>query len=170
MVRRTKSEAAATREALLDAAERSFRDHGVAHTSLADIAAAAGVTRGAVYWHFRDKSDLFEALCDRVELPMEAMLAHAGETRQKDPLGKLRELAVLGLTRLATDPRAQAVFDVMFHKCELAAEFASVSGRSHATDSDCLVTVERLMKQAVTVGQLPSDTDIRIAAWSLNAY
>lgn len=170
MVRRTKSEAAATREALLDAAERSFRDRGVAHTTLADIAAAAGVTRGAVYWHFRDKSDLFEALCDRVELPMEAMLAQAGETRQKDPLGKLRELAVLGLTRLATDPRAQAVFDVMFNKCELGSEFASVSGRSNATDSDCLVEVERLLKQAIAAGQLPADTDTRLASRSVNAY
>ena len=120
-------EAAATRDALLDAAERVFRERGVAHTSLAEVAAAAGVTRGAVYWHFRDKAALFEALCERVQLPMEAMLASAGEIRQKDPLGALRALAVNGLVRLATDARTQAVFDVIFHKCEFAAEFAAVA-------------------------------------------
>ena len=124
MARRTKIEAAATREQLLDAAERVFRERGVAHTSLAEVAAAAGVTRGAVYWHFRDKADLFDAMCERVQLPMEAMLACAGEIRQKDPLGALRALAVNGLVRLATDARTQAVFDVIFHKCEFAAEFA----------------------------------------------
>ena len=113
---------------LLDAAERVFRERGVAHASLAEVAAAAGVTRGAVYWHFRDKADLFEALCERVQLPMEAMLASAGEIRQKDPLGALRALAVNGLVRLATNARTQAVFDVIFHKCEFAAEFASVAG------------------------------------------
>ena len=43
--------------------------------------------------------------------------------------GALRALAVNGLTRLATDTRTQAVFDVIFHKCEFAAEFASVAGR-----------------------------------------
>ena len=94
MARRTKTEAAATREALLDAAEHAFRERGVARTSLAEVAAAAGMTRGAVYWHFRDKADLFEALCERVQLPMEAMHASAGAIRQKDPLGALRMLAV----------------------------------------------------------------------------
>ena len=170
MVRRTKLEAAATRDALLDAAERVFRERGVAHTSLAEVAAAAGVTRGAVYWHFRDKSALFEALCERVQLPMEAMLASAGETRQKDPLGALRELAVNGLVRLATDARTQAVFDVIFHKCEFVAQFATVAGRRHATDSGCLSNVERLLAQAVGAGQLPRDTDTRLAARCLNAF
>ncbi len=170
MARRTKREAAATRAALLDAAERVFRERGVARTSLAEIAAAAGVTRGAVYWHFRDKTALFEALCERVQLPMEAMLASAGEIRQQDPLGAVRALAVNGLVRLATDARTQAVFDVIFHKCEFTAEFAVVSGRRHATDSGCLANVERLLTQAVTAGQLPRDTDTRLAARCLNAF
>jgi len=170
MARRTKAEAAATREALLDAAERVFRERGVAHTSLAEVAAAGGVTRGAVYWHFRDKADLFEALCERVQLPMEAMLASAGEIRQNDPLGALRALAINGLTRLATDARTQAVFDVIFHKCEFAAEFAAVALRRHATDSGCLVSVERLLKQAVAIGQLPRETDTGLAARCMNAF
>jgi TetR/AcrR family acrAB operon transcriptional repressor len=170
MARRTKSEAAATREAVLDAAQRVFREQGVAHTSLAQVAAAAGMTRGAVYWHFRDKADLFEALCERVQLPMEAMLASAGGTRQRDPLGALRKLAVDGLTRLATDARTQAVFDVIFHKCEFAAEFASLAGRTHATDTGCLANVERLLKQAVAAGQLSRDADTRLAARCMNAF
>ena len=62
MARRTKEEAAITREQLLDAAERVFRERGVAGSSLAEVASAAGVTRGAVYWHFRDKADLFAAM------------------------------------------------------------------------------------------------------------
>ena len=170
MARRTKTEAAATRDALLDAAERVFRERGVARTSLAEIAVAAGVTRGAVYWHFRDKADLFESLCERVQLPMEAMLASAGESRQQDPLGALRALAVGGLTRLATDARTQAVFDVIFHKCEFAAEFGAVAGRRQATDSGCLVNVESLLEQAVTAGQLPRDADARLAARCVHAF
>ena len=145
----------------MDAALRVFRDQGVAHTSLEEVAASAGVTRGAVYWHFNDKADLFTALCERGQLPMEAMLVSAGETRHADPLGALRKLMIDGLTRLATDPRTQAVFDVIFHKCEFAAEFASIAKRQHTADSGCLVNVERLLKQAVTKRQLPRDTDTR---------
>jgi TetR/AcrR family acrAB operon transcriptional repressor len=170
MVRRTKTEAEVTRQKLLDAAASVFRERGVAHSSLAEVAAAAGVTRGAVYWHFRDKAHLFDALCEREQLPMEAMLAGAGEVRQKDPLGALRTLAVDGLTRLATNARTQAVFDVIFHKCEFAAEFASVAGRRRATDTGCLANVERLLKQAVDIGQLRADTDTELAARCLNAY
>ena len=170
MARRTKTEAAETRQKLLDAAAGVFRERGVAHSTLAEVAAAAGVTRGAVYWHFRDKAHLFDALCEREQLPMEAMLACAGEVRQKDPLGTLRALAVNGLERLATNARTQAVFDVIFHKCEFAAEFASVAGRRNATYRGCLANVERLLKQAVDMRQLPAHTDTELAARCLNAY
>jgi TetR/AcrR family acrAB operon transcriptional repressor len=101
---------------------------------------------------------------------MEAMLASAGESRQQDPLGALRALAVNGLVRLGTDARAQAVFDVIFHKCEFTAQLAAVAGRRHATDSGCLANVERLLAQAVDAGQLPRDTDTRLAARCLNAF
>ena len=71
MVRKTKEEAQETRNAILDAAERVFLERGVSHTSLAEIAAAAGVTRGAIYWHFANKSDVFDALFERVFAPLE---------------------------------------------------------------------------------------------------
>jgi TetR/AcrR family acrAB operon transcriptional repressor len=48
VARRTKDAALETRNALLDTAERVFSERGVSHTSLADIAKAAGVTRGAI--------------------------------------------------------------------------------------------------------------------------
>ena len=72
MARRTKEDADATRQALLDAAEAVFYAKGVGRASLAEIAQAAGATRGAIYWHFKDKVDLFNAMMDRVTLPLEA--------------------------------------------------------------------------------------------------
>src|SRR5690242_9532196 len=109
MARKTKLEAAVTREQLLDAAERVFCEQGVARTSLAEVAAAAGVTRGAVYWHFKDKADLFAAMCERATLPLDSLLSQVGALAHADPLDALRELSVAALTCLATDPRAQAV-------------------------------------------------------------
>ena len=67
MVRRTKEEAQETRSQILQAAEQAFYERGVARTTLADIAALAGVTRGAIYWHFSNKSDLLQALLDLPE-------------------------------------------------------------------------------------------------------
>jgi TetR/AcrR family acrAB operon transcriptional repressor len=62
MVRKTKAAALATRNSILDAAERMFCTRGVARTSLHEIADRKGLTRGAVYWHFKGKYDLLQAL------------------------------------------------------------------------------------------------------------
>ena len=61
MARRTKEDAEATRNKLLDAAAEVFFAKGVAGASLSEVAQAAGLTRGAIYWHLKDKVDLFDA-------------------------------------------------------------------------------------------------------------
>lgn len=62
MARKTKQQARETRQLILDVALRLFSQQGVSSTSLATIAKAAGVTRGAIYWHFKNKSDLFNEI------------------------------------------------------------------------------------------------------------
>lgn len=170
MARRTKEAAAITREQLLDAAERVFRARGVSGSTLAQVAAEAGVTRGALYWHFRDKADLYAAMCERATLPLETMLERAGATAHADPLATLRELALAALARLACDARAQAVFDVMFHKSERTADLAPTAERERRERGDCLLHVERVLVQAVDKRQLPADTDTALAARALHAY
>jgi len=169
MARRTKTEAAITREQLLDAAERVFRERGVSRTSLAEVAAAAGVTRGAVYWHFRDKADLFGAMCQRATLPLETMLETTGCAAQEDPLLALRALAIVALSRLATDPRSQAVFEVIFQS-ELTDEMAPIAARRQTERLECLSHVERVIEHAVALGQLPADTDAALATHALHAF
>ena len=62
MARKTKEEAERTYHLLLDAAIDEFTDRGVAHTTLLQIATRAGLTRGAIYWHFKNKDELIMAL------------------------------------------------------------------------------------------------------------
>lgn len=65
MARKTKQQARETRQLILDVALRLFSQQGVSSTSLATIAKAAGVTRGAIYWHFKNKSDLFNEIWEQ---------------------------------------------------------------------------------------------------------
>ncbi|WP_303295791.1 TetR family transcriptional regulator, partial [Escherichia coli] len=67
MARKNKQEAQETRQHILDVALRLFSQQGVSSTSLGEIAKAAGVTRGAIYWHFKDKSDLFSEIWELSE-------------------------------------------------------------------------------------------------------
>jgi TetR/AcrR family acrAB operon transcriptional repressor len=169
MARRTKEAAAVTREHLLDAAEQVFREHGVTRTSLSQIATAAGVTRGAVYWHFKGKPALFNAMCERATLPLDAMLAAASRGDHADPLSALRDLMVGTLQHLARDARAQAVFEILFSKTEACGEFGRPAARNESERCECLAHVEVLVRRGVALGHLPADTDPVMATQLLQA-
>ena len=164
MARRTKEEALETRSRILDAAERVFYERGVAHASLEDIAAAAEVTRGAIYWHFKDKAELFDAMMQRVVLPAEDMLEHAGCRGEANPLEILRRTTIDVLMRTARDERTQRVFDIAYHKCEYVGDAAGVRERHIASQNECLKTIEGAFKACVAAGQLPKSVRPRVAA------
>ncbi len=168
-MRKTKVQAADTRDQLLDAAEQVFRAQGVARTSLTTVATAAGVTRGAVYWHFRDKADLLAAMCQRAPSPLEAMLNPVGPPAPADPLASLHARLLATLIRLANDARMQAVFEILIHKAELTGELAAIAARQERDRRDCQANLEALLEQAVGAGRLPVDTDTALAARLLHA-
>lgn len=62
MARRTKEEAQQTRETILMAALDMFCDKGYSRTTFDEIAKKINLTKGAVYWHFRNKPDIIKAL------------------------------------------------------------------------------------------------------------
>jgi TetR/AcrR family acrAB operon transcriptional repressor len=170
MARRTKEEAQETRNRILDTAEQVFRDHGVASTSLADIADAAGVTRGAIYWHFRNKGDLFAAMLDRVALPMEEMIRRAADASTADPLSSLRACCVHVLRQTARDLRCRRVFEILVRKCEYVEELDSLSQRILHCRAESLEMMGRALRNAVRRGQLPARINVRRAALGLHAY
>ena len=169
MARRTKAEALATRNRILDAAERVFSRRGASRPSLEDIAAAAGVTRGAIYWHFRNKADLFAAMLARVTLPMEEMVERAGDDAQADPLGYVRRCMVTVLRKTTDDAQTRRVFEIVCHKCEYVDEMAKVRDRYVEMRADCLGEIERGVRNAIRRGLLPDGVNARSAAVGLHA-
>lgn len=91
-IRRTQADrSAATRDALVAAARPLFAAHGFAEVSTDAIVAAAGVTRGALYHHFADKTALFEAVLSAVEADIATRLAEeAAAAGISDPVEALR--------------------------------------------------------------------------------
>lgn len=151
MPRRTKAEAQATRASLLDAAERLFQARGVSRTSLQQIADAAGVTRGAVYWHFRDKVDLFAAMMDRAQLPLEEPPAPHEGTRSSAAsaaMVALREQLVRTLALIAGDARVRGLLEIALHKVEFVDELAAVRERHHQAMDEHRAAIERCLRRA----------------------
>ncbi|ABB39334.1 transcriptional regulator, TetR family [Oleidesulfovibrio alaskensis G20] len=75
MARKTKEEAEKTRQLLLDCALTVFLRKGYSATTLNDIAEEANLTRGAVYWHFKNKVDVFSAVMDKAFDPIQGWSA-----------------------------------------------------------------------------------------------
>ena len=168
MVRKTKEEALATRHRLLDAAERLFHRDGVSATSLADIAREAGVTRGAIYWHFTDKADLFDAMMSRVILPMEGGAARA-QSREGDPLQAVRDEFMAVLRRTVDDPQVQRVFDIASHRVEYVGELQAVRDRAVAAHTEWLARMEQCLREAMRRGHMGRRMPARAAAIGLHA-
>ena len=167
MVRRTKEEALATRHSILDAAERVFLQQGVSRTSLHDIAQAAGVTRGAIYWHFQDKADVFNAMMERVTMPMEEAAARTDDPAVDDPLAYARESFTEVLRKVVNDPQTRRVFEVAMHKVEYVEETAAVRDRHLSARNECLSHFERGMKIAMERGLVSRRIPARAAALGL---
>lgn len=169
MVRRTKEEAAATRELLLDTAEQVFLRQGVARASLNDIATAAGVTRGAIYWHFNDKADLFNAMMERTTLPCEEVFDTLQCSGESDALDVLRRVALQPLHSVRDDERTRRVFCIAIHYTEYSDELQPVRQRHIEAITGYIDKMEELMLQARTQGRLRDGIDPRTAALGLFA-
>ena len=170
MVRRTKADALATRHTLLDAAEQVFAERGVSRTSLNDIAVAAGTTRGAIYWHFKDKADLFNAMIERVTLPLEAAIAGTGcaAANGQPSLHALRQTMLGALTQTANDEHTRRVFEVATHKVEYVPEMQAVRDRHLFVRNTCMAQTEKALGAVARQQGIALPVPARTAALGLH--
>ena len=175
MARRTKEDALATRNKLLDAAEHLFQAQGVSRTSLQDIARRAGATRGAIYWHFKDKADLFNAMMERVTLPMEESFnpepadAEGLNNSDANALHQIRRATIKALQQIATDAQTRRVLEVATQKVEYVEQLQAVRLRHLAVRNGFLGRIEQSMNAASRQTGLPLPLAASVAAQGLHA-
>jgi TetR/AcrR family transcriptional regulator, acrAB operon repressor len=123
-LRRTKEESERTRRQILGAARRVFARQGVTRTSLEEVARAAGVTRGAIYWHFADKTELFYAMREQISVPMIDRIDFVllGPDAS-DPLAGIERYMRELLDVMEENRAARQTFQIMGFKCEYVGGF-----------------------------------------------
>lgn len=153
-MRRCKADAEQTRQKILEAAEVLFAEHGIARTTLEQIARTAGVTRGAFYWHFKDKMDVLSALYDRTTAPQLALIREASEQADlTDPLTFLESSGTRFLSIFAADKSQQRMHRIMSNAAmsdETAAWLAQAN-------TELRQVFQRLLGRAGATGQLTDD-------------
>jgi TetR/AcrR family acrAB operon transcriptional repressor len=170
MARKTKQQALETRQQILDVALRLFSQRGVSSTSLAEIAKAAGVTRGAIYWHFKNKSDLFSEIWQISESSISSLESEYRAKFPGDPLSILREILVYILEATVIDERRRLMLEIIYHKCEFVGEMAVVQQAQHDLCLESYDRVEEALRECIRAGQLPEDLLTRRAAIVMRSY
>src|SRR5713101_6011333 len=154
-LRRTKQDSERTRRDILAAARKVFARQGVTRTTFEEIAAAAGVTRGAIYWHFADKTELFFAMREQVAVPMidqiDLVLLRADGS---DPLAGVERFLRGILGSLESDPAARQTFQIMGFKCEYVGELERELGLQRLRCSELVSKLTQTYGRARRAGQL----------------
>lgn len=167
MARRTKAEAEKTRQGILRAALDLFVEKGYERTTFEDVAERIQLTKGAVYWHFKNKPDLFAALvADMTE-------KHAKQLSRllTDPIS-LDGLITHFVERahlIVSKPINRKYFLMMLSMDWPAAKFIPIKRRLREIESSPFVTIERTLTALQKKGAIRPDADIATATAALGA-
>lgn len=149
MARKTKQQARETRQLILDVALRLFSQQGVSSTSLATIAKAAGVTRGAIYWHFKNKSDLFNEIWELSDASISDLEIEYRAKFPNDPLSVIREILVYVLEATVTEERRRLMMEIIYHKCEFVGEMTVVQQAQRQLSLASYERIEQTLKECI---------------------
>lgn len=170
-MRRTKEEAAKTRASIVDAALACFERHGIAGSTLDQIAAAAGVTKGAVYHHFRSKQAILHELRQHVSVPLldEAdtdLLDEPGYT----PLERIERFLAGFLETITRDAHTRGALRVMQFKCEYVGGLAVEMQDMVRNNTRLLAALRHAYRDARKRGELVPGLSPDIAALETDIF
>lgn len=157
-MRRTKEEAAITRSRVLKSALSVFSSKGYAATTLDDVAAAANVTRGAIYWHFKSKADLYNTLTDELSA-RGAGLVQQAVAEGGTLLEILRRVFVRQCALIEEDKEARAVMELAMFKTGLDPDLQAGRKKQLKAGSTLLEGITAAMQQGIDMGILRNDLD-----------
>ena len=163
MERTCSKKALDTRDRILDAAEDVFYDRGFSNTTLDEIAKTAGMTRGAIYWHFKNKEDLFQAMCLRIREPMDALIEKIVEKDAKDPIAQLSKTHETIMLEVINNPHYRKVLNILFYKCEFTRETDQIVIQQKEWHTYSRNIIRTILVSAQKKAQLPEDLDIELA-------
>lgn len=159
-MRKIKGDALNTRRKIIDAARQVFYKHGVVRSSLEKIAQVAGVSRGAVYWHFENKAQLFLAIRQEtlgdVLVPLDEILFSSTYTDRLQAI----EAALNEFFRVVQETTVvHELFAIMISRCEYVDEFEEVGKEVIRPTLALLEKIGLVYQEAARLGQLRQALD-----------
>lgn len=170
MTRKTKEQAEVTRLNLIKAARELFLSQGVSHTTLEQIAKHAGYTRGAIYWHFSSKVEIFQALCDSVSNPLTDRLDGFLFDSNANPLDAIENTIHELFNTLESDQVVRETFMIMNNKCDYSGEFRFLKQKTEKPRDECLDKLKALYGSAIEKGMLAKTIQPQVCAQVTHSF
>ncbi|NIM94529.1 MAG: TetR family transcriptional regulator [Anaerolineales bacterium] len=168
-MRRTKEEALVTRENILSAALQVFSQNGYSATRLEDIARAAGVTRGAIYYHFGSKEELYIALVTERSAGIN-QLAEEIITKGGTPIETLRRFLVRMFEYAEEDEEYRALLELTVSKVELTEGLETIMKDTIKGRRQLAAYFQELLRQGIQAGEIRSDLPVETASYALISF
>jgi TetR/AcrR family acrAB operon transcriptional repressor len=170
MARKTKEAALETRGLIIDAARRVFHAEGVNRSTLDKIAKAAGVTRGAVYWHFANKAEIFLAVKKTYTSEFDQLQSLLSPSQDESPLSAISHYLQGLFSALLSNAAARETYEIIMLRCEYVEEFHEVLQVITEPCTDILASFNRLYRDAETRQELKPGLDPAMMALDTLAF
>jgi len=148
MARRSKEEAEQTRQALLSTALAEFSDKGIGQISLKQLSVEAGMTHGALYWHFRNRQDLLETLYHEHLFPFDLHYLEQRQAARQDALGALQGLLADVLKDVERKDEYRHYYKVFFYHPEQQPELLPLLPRLTERREEWIAKIAYFLRQA----------------------
>ena len=165
-MRKTAAETEKTRIALLEAGTLVFARDGYERATLEAIGREAGLTRGAVYWHFKNKQDLFARILDRENERLSRLVA-AALAGDGSSFRRLRRLLDAVIENFYGRMTFRRFIELTWYKLP-PSQFTPVMKGKSAFVQDFLTLMERLLGESLAAGEIRPAVDIHLAALHLS--
>lgn len=161
MARRTKAEAEQTRVRILEAALKVFSEKGYSKATIVEIAKEIGLTKGAVYWHFKTKADLLAAMVAFGD----ELMSSSVEGEPPESLVELRESIHQQALAYTTDDQAWNFEFFCNLQIEWSTELLSdIDAKLAGIRKDPIIQFERKLVHLQAIGVLRADMNAHLIA------
>lgn len=167
MARKTKAEAERTKMRILKAALDLFVEKGYERSTFNDVAARIGLSKGAVYWHFKSKPELLTAL---VALMTKRHTEELGRVlSEPDSLDELRAHFIQRADFVVRKPINRKFFKMMTRLDWSASKFTLVKKRIRLLESNMFTVIERTLQMLQQRGEVRADVNVPVVTSVLGA-
>ena len=167
MARRTKQEAQETRENILSAALDIIYKKGYARTTFVDIAKEIKLTKGAVYWHFKNKPDMFLALGRQMEDKIETTLHDVFYETQT--LDDFKQMLFKMILLIAQDEQLRKYYSIVFYRMEWTEELLSIKQFFDQQEEYMVQWSVDILRQSQINKEIPGDKAVGHLSLALSA-